>query len=64
VQSEALAMLRQERLRLQQELKKVDRAIRALGGGRRGRPPGAKKRKRRRGGRKSARGREAAQGES
>lgn len=45
--SEALAVLREERKRLVSELKRIDRAIRALGGKRQGRKPGSKNRKRR-----------------
>jgi hypothetical protein len=50
--TDPLAVLRAERERLVAELKKVERAIRALGGGRRGRPPSTRGRARRR---KSAR---------
>ncbi len=46
--TDPLAVLRAEKERLTAELKKIDRAIRALGGGRRGRPPGSRGRGRRR----------------
>ncbi len=42
---EALDLLREDRRRIVGELRKIDRAIRALGGKRRGRKPGTKVKK-------------------
>lgn len=46
--TDPLAVLRAEKEKLTAELKRIERAIRALGGGRRGRPPARRGRARRR----------------
>ena len=43
--SAAIEILREERKKIQLELKKIERAIRALGGKKRGRKPGSGRKK-------------------